>query len=134
MVYSIDLAETGDDFAQAQKRYPGKLRAIQADTTKESNVTAAVDQIIEECGAIHGMVVNAGRTNHKAALDFTEEEVHALFSINVRLLEIQPASCAPIFRFTRYMMKHFGPTLTRKTMHYSSSAPSFVLGSLLGPL
>lgn len=29
------------------------------------------------------MVVNAGRTNHKAALDFTEEEIHALFNINV---------------------------------------------------
>jgi NAD(P)-dependent dehydrogenase (short-subunit alcohol dehydrogenase family) len=29
------------------------------------------------------MVVNAGRTNHKAALDFTEEEIHALFNVNV---------------------------------------------------
>lgn len=83
VVYSIDYAEPGEEFAAASKRWPGKLRAIQADVTKEATVTAAVDQIIEESGAIHGMVVNAGRTNHKAALDFTEEEIHSLFNINV---------------------------------------------------
>lgn len=84
IVYSIDYAEPGEEFAAAQKRWPGKLKAIQADVTKEATITAAVDQIVNENGAIHGMVVNAGRTNHKAALDFTEEEIHALFNINVR--------------------------------------------------
>ena len=83
MVYSIDYAEPGDEFAAAQKRWPGKLKCLQADVTKEATVTAAVDQIVEESGALHGMVVNAGRTNHKAALDFSEEEIHALFNINV---------------------------------------------------
>ncbi|KAF7561122.1 hypothetical protein G7046_g3009 [Stylonectria norvegica] len=82
-VYSIDYAEPGEEFAGAQKRWPGKLKAIQADVTKEPLITAAVDQIVEEQGAIHGMVVNAGRTNHKAALDFTEEEIHSLFNINL---------------------------------------------------
>ncbi|KAG3189802.1 hypothetical protein PC129_g25150, partial [Phytophthora cactorum] len=81
-VYSIDYAEPGDEFAAAQKRWPGKLKAIQADVTKEATVTAAVDKIGDESGALHGMVVNAGRTNHKAALDFTEEEIHALYDIN----------------------------------------------------
>ncbi|KAM5356470.1 hypothetical protein ACJ41O_003116 [Fusarium nematophilum] len=83
MVYSIDFAEPGEEFLTAQKSHPGKLKAIQADVTKEATVTAAVDQIVHESGAIHGMVVNAGRTNHKAALDFTEEEIHALFDINL---------------------------------------------------
>ncbi|KAL2689057.1 hypothetical protein Neosp_003108 [[Neocosmospora] mangrovei] len=83
LVYSIDYAEPGEEFAAAQKRWPGKLKAIQADVTKEATVTAAVDRIVEESGALHGMVVNAGRTNHKAALDFTEEEIHALFNINL---------------------------------------------------
>jgi NAD(P)-dependent dehydrogenase (short-subunit alcohol dehydrogenase family) len=82
-VYSIDYAEPGEEFAAAQAKYPGRLKAIKADVTKEATVTAAVDQIVAEAGALHGMVVNAGRTNHKAALDFTEEEIHALFNINV---------------------------------------------------
>jgi len=59
---------------------------ISADVTKEASITAAVDKIVEESGAIHGMVVNAGRTNHKSALDFTTEEIEGLFAVNVRLL------------------------------------------------
>lgn len=51
--------------------------------TQESSISAAVDKIVEEAGALHGMVVNAGRTNHKSALDFTTEEIEALFSVNV---------------------------------------------------
>lgn len=49
-------------------------------------VTAAVDQIIEQAGTLSGMVVNAGITNHKAALDFTKEEIERLFSINVSII------------------------------------------------
>ena len=82
-VYSIDIGETGDDFAAVSKRFPGKLHALKADVTNEDNVTTAVDQIIEEAGAIHGMVCNAGRTKHKPALDFTKEEIDALWSINL---------------------------------------------------
>lgn len=85
VVYSIDYAEPGDEFHAAEKKYPGKLKAIQADVTKEATVDAAIAQILSNEGAIHGIVVNAGRTNHKAALDFTEEEIHQLFNINVRL-------------------------------------------------
>ncbi len=51
--------------------------------TKEDSVTAAVAKIVEESGALHGMVVNAGRTNHKSALDFTQAEIEALFNVNV---------------------------------------------------
>lgn len=42
-----------------------------------------MDKIIEEAGAIHGFVVNAGRTKHKPALDFTTEEITQLWSINL---------------------------------------------------
>lgn len=84
-VYSIDIADQpGDEFVAAQKKHGAdRLKSIQADITKEASVTAAIDKVIEEQGAIHGMVVNAGRTNHKAALDFSEEEILALFSVNV---------------------------------------------------
>jgi NAD(P)-dependent dehydrogenase (short-subunit alcohol dehydrogenase family) len=82
-VYSIDLAEPGDEPAAILKRFPGQIAAIQANVTDEDSITAAVDKIFTESGAIHGMVVNAGRTNHKAALEFTKEDVESLFAVNV---------------------------------------------------
>lgn len=51
--------------------------------TQESSIATAVDKIIDEADALHGMVVNAGRTKHKPALEFTDEEIEALFSVNV---------------------------------------------------
>ncbi|KAF5559814.1 D-arabinitol 2-dehydrogenase [Fusarium phyllophilum] len=83
VVYSIDYAEPGEEFAAAQKRWQGKLKAIQADVTKEATLVSAVDQIVQSEGALHVMVVNTGQTNHKAALDFTEEEIHDLFNVNM---------------------------------------------------
>lgn len=82
-VYSIDIGDTGDDFLALQKAYPSKLHALKADVTNEQSATEAVDKAIEQAGAIHGMVVNAGRTKHKAALDFTTEEIQQLWSINL---------------------------------------------------
>lgn len=51
--------------------------------TKEDSIQATVDTIIIEAGALQGMIVNAGRTNHKAALGFTQAEIEALFNVNV---------------------------------------------------
>ncbi|KAF8853422.1 NAD(P)-binding protein [Acephala macrosclerotiorum] len=82
-VYSIDITEPGDEYALITKRFPGRIGDVQADVTKEDSVTAAVDKIIEESGALHGMVVNAGQTNHKSALDFTQAEIEALFNVNL---------------------------------------------------
>jgi NADP-dependent 3-hydroxy acid dehydrogenase YdfG len=84
-VYSIDMSDPGEEFAAILKKFPGKLLSVVANVTKESSITAAVDEIVSESGALHGMVVNAGRTNHKAALDFTQEDVEALFAVNVSL-------------------------------------------------
>lgn len=85
-MYSIDLAEPGDEFNAVSKRFNGRLFAVQANVTKEETVTQAVEQIVSEAGALHGMVVNAGRTNHKAALDFTQEDIESLFAVNVSCL------------------------------------------------
>lgn len=92
-VYSIDIGDTGDEFEAISKQYPGKLHAIKADVTNEANVTEAVDQIIKEAGGLHGMVVNAGRTKHKAALDFTTEEIEQLWSVNVCSFHFVLACC-----------------------------------------
>lgn len=82
-MYSIDIGDTGDDFDAVAKRFPGKLHAIRADVTNEDSATAAGDQIISDVGGLHGMVVNAGRTKHKSALEFTTEEIQQLWSINL---------------------------------------------------
>ncbi|OQE31203.1 hypothetical protein PENSTE_c001G08407 [Penicillium steckii] len=83
-VYSIDIGEVGEDFTSLSKRYNGRLLTVTADVTDESTIIAAIDQIIDETGgAFHGMVVNAGRTHHKAALDFTKEDIERLFNVNL---------------------------------------------------
>ncbi|KAK5696744.1 hypothetical protein LTR97_008048 [Elasticomyces elasticus] len=82
-IFSIDIGETGDDFLAIQKKYPGKLHALKADVTDEDSATKAVDEIIAQVGTLNGMVVNAGRTKHKSALDFTTEEINQLFAINL---------------------------------------------------
>ena len=83
-MFSIDYAdEVGDDFKTIAKVYPNQLFALKADVTKEESIQEAVDEVLDQAGALHGMVVNAGRTNHKSALDFTKEEVEQLFAVNV---------------------------------------------------
>ncbi|KAJ8112668.1 hypothetical protein OPT61_g5018 [Boeremia exigua] len=82
-VYSIDIGETGDEFAAISKKYPGQIFAVQADVTKEESIQGAVDHILKEAGGLHGMVANAGRTKHKPALDFTTEEIDQLWGVNL---------------------------------------------------
>ncbi|KAL4817481.1 hypothetical protein BDW67DRAFT_183739 [Aspergillus spinulosporus] len=84
-VYSIDIStpESNSDFTSLSDRFPGKLHSITANVAEEETIIAAIDAIIAEAGGLHGMVVNAGRTHHKAALDFTKEEIDALFSVNL---------------------------------------------------
>lgn len=87
-VYSIDIGETGEEFAAVSSRYPDQIFALQADVTKEDSITAAVDKIVSEAGGLHGMVCNAGRTKHKPALDFTTEEIDQLWGVNVSRFDL----------------------------------------------
>ncbi|KAF2030654.1 NAD(P)-binding protein [Setomelanomma holmii] len=82
-IYSIDIGDTGDEFDALSAKYPNQLFALQADITKEESIQAAIDQILEKAGGLHGMVCNAGRTKHKPALDFTTEEIDQLWGVNL---------------------------------------------------
>ncbi|KAK3672513.1 hypothetical protein LTR78_007563 [Recurvomyces mirabilis] len=82
-VYSLDLSEPSEDFAQLSKRHPGKFKFLQMDVTNEESVKKAVDSIVDAEGAIHGMVCNAGMTKHQPALDFSMAQVEQLFRLNV---------------------------------------------------
>jgi len=82
-VYSLDLMEPSEDFAALAKKNAGRFKYKQMDVTNEESVKKAVDEIVAEEGAIHGMVCNAGMTKHQPALDFTMEQVEQLFKLNV---------------------------------------------------
>jgi NAD(P)-dependent dehydrogenase (short-subunit alcohol dehydrogenase family) len=82
-VYSLDIGSAGDDFAAVQAAYPDRLFALPADVTKEDSIQGAVDAVLADAGALHGMVCNAGRTKHKPALEFTTEEIDQLWGVNV---------------------------------------------------
>ena len=74
---------SGEELAAVEKSFPGRIASVIADIRDEDQIQAAVDKIVAAEGALHGMVCNAGITNHKSALDFTKEEIERLFSINV---------------------------------------------------
>ncbi|KAL4936595.1 hypothetical protein BDV06DRAFT_227741 [Aspergillus oleicola] len=86
-VYSLDIGSPDttptSDWSLLSTRFPGKLHALTTNVTEEETINASIETIIAEAGALHGMVVNAGRTHHKAALDFTKSEIDALFNVNL---------------------------------------------------
>ena len=82
-VYSLDLMGPSEDFAVLSKKNPGRFKYIQMDVTNEDSIKKAVDQIVDQEGAIHGMVCNAGMTKHQPALDFSMAQVEQLFKLNV---------------------------------------------------
>ncbi|GMF69485.1 unnamed protein product [Aspergillus oryzae] len=81
-VYSFDLMEPGEDFAELQKRY-SNFRYIQTDVTSEESIENAINKVIEETGRIDGLVANAGMTKHQPALKFDREQLDKLFNLNV---------------------------------------------------
>lgn len=48
--------DPSEDFAALAKKHPGKFKYKQMDVTDEESVKKAVNDIVEEEGAIHGMV------------------------------------------------------------------------------
>lgn len=88
-IYSIDVMPSGEELAAVEKSFPGRIASVIADIRDEDQIQAAVDKIVAAEGALHGMVCNAGITNHKSALDFTKEEIERLFSINVSTSQLR---------------------------------------------
>ncbi|KAL9002438.1 MAG: hypothetical protein Q9188_004626 [Gyalolechia gomerana] len=82
MVYSLDIKEPGTDFEslyQKQKNF----KFIKTDVTKKQSVDEAVEEIYRREGRLDGFVANAGMTKHQPALDFSEEQLHQIFELNV---------------------------------------------------
>ncbi|KAI1262804.1 hypothetical protein F5Y18DRAFT_144628 [Xylariaceae sp. FL1019] len=82
-VFSLDISQPGDDFANLLERYPDRLEYVNTDVTSEESVKAALDKVVELKGRFDGLIANAGATKHQPALDFTMEEFEKLFKLNV---------------------------------------------------
>lgn len=83
VVYSLDVLEPGEEFAALAKKNPNRFKYLPMDVTDEPSIQKTIDQIVENEGAIHGMVANAGMTKHQPALEFTREQVEQLYKLNV---------------------------------------------------
>ncbi|ATY66314.1 Sorbose reductase SOU1 [Cordyceps militaris] len=82
-VFSLDISEPAEAFADLAKRFPGRLQFQHCDVTKEESVQGALDAIVDQKKRFDGMVANAGATKHQPALDFTMDQVKRLFELNV---------------------------------------------------
>ncbi|ETN39663.1 uncharacterized protein HMPREF1541_05889 [Cyphellophora europaea CBS 101466] len=82
-VYSLDLFEPSEEFFALSKKNSQRLRYVKCDVTSEPSVSAAIESIIAQSGALHGMVANAGMTKHQPALNFTSAQLDQLFNLNV---------------------------------------------------
>lgn len=82
-VYSLDLFEPGEEFQALAKRSSKRLHYTHCDVTQEASVSEAIESIIAQAGAIHGLVANAGMTKHQPALDFSRQQLDQLFNLNV---------------------------------------------------
>lgn len=83
-VYSLDINNPEEDFHRLRRKYEN-LNFIETDVTKKESVAKSIDAIFEEEGRLDGFVANAGMTKHQPALDFSEEQLHQIFELNVRV-------------------------------------------------
>ncbi|KAM3432669.1 hypothetical protein MY4824_006406 [Beauveria thailandica] len=82
-VFSLDISEPAESFADLEKRFPGKLESRHCDVTNEESVQAALNAIVAKKYRFDGMIADAGATKHQPALDFPMDQVKRLFELNV---------------------------------------------------
>ena len=82
-VYSLDLFEPAEEFQAVREANPKRLHYLNCNVTSEESISKAIDAIVSQQGAIHGLVANAGMTKHQPALDFSRAQLEQLFNLNV---------------------------------------------------
>lgn len=123
MVYSMDLMDPSEDFAELSKKYRN-FKYIQMDVTSEESVTKAIDGIVEAEGAIHGLVANAGMTKHQPALEFSRAQVEQLFNLNVSSISQSIQQVLPLLEhLTSFQRAPLTRDFTRSSA--LSSAPKY---------
>ncbi|KAL8823218.1 MAG: hypothetical protein Q9191_006065 [Dirinaria sp. TL-2023a] len=82
IVYSFDINEPGNEFNELQQKQPN-LQFIKTDVTKKESIERAVEEVYKREGHLDGLIANAGMTKHQPALEFSEEQLHQIFDLNV---------------------------------------------------
>lgn len=82
-VYSLDIFEPECEFLAIKMANGGRLHYINCEVTSDASINLAIDAIVSQEGSIHGLVANAGMTQHKPALQFRRDELEKLFNLNV---------------------------------------------------
>ena len=85
VVVSNRTPETGEPVAQAIRDKGGKALAVACDVLDDRALEQLVSRTVEEFGAIHILVNNAGggRGGHENPFELSAEEVEAIFRLNV---------------------------------------------------
>ncbi|CAL8579992.1 hypothetical protein XPA_005725 [Xanthoria parietina] len=81
-VYSLDIDDPGQAFWELKQRY-SNLEYIAVDIREKETIESAIENIYSHKGSLDGFVANAGMTKHQPALDFSEEQLHQIFDLNV---------------------------------------------------
>lgn len=85
VVVSNRTPETGEAVAQAIRDKGGKALAVACDVLDDRALERLVERTVEEFGAIHILVNNAGggRGGHENPFELSAEEFEAIFRLNV---------------------------------------------------
>jgi len=77
----------------------GKAAFVQADVSKASGWRAILEAALENFGALHIVINNAGTTHrNQPMLDVGEEQFDRVYAVNVKSLYHSAQACVPYFR------------------------------------
>ncbi|KAK8148340.1 hypothetical protein G3M48_010394 [Beauveria asiatica] len=134
-VFSLDISEPAESFADLEKRFPSKLEPRHCDVTNEESVQAALDAIVAKKNRFDGTIANAGATKHQPALDFTMDQVKRLSDAKVftaSMTSYRPNRAAPSapYGVTKGAVRNMTHTLAMEWAQYgirvNGISPGFV--------
>jgi glucose 1-dehydrogenase len=120
---AIDYRGSKDDARALAGRLSKKgprVVAVQADVSKQSDVKALVETVVQELGGLHVLVNNAGIERNESFLDISEEDWDLILSVNLK----GPFLCTQAA--VRYMKDHGGGVIVNvSSIHEDVPLPGF---------
>lgn len=101
----LDVLDTSETMAKLSSVGPGGHMAMAADVTSFDSLQTAADTIVAECGAIHGLINNAGLyagIGKHAADQLSEADWDRMMAINVKGVWNATRAVIPQMRSQKY--------------------------------